>query len=714
MTTPAQAPPAPPAPGSGADRGLPRVEGRDKVTGAATYAYEYLHTEDGQLRGAVGWVVGAAVGAGRVLSVDEAAALARPGVLAVLWHANAPALGQTGDPMLAVLQSDRVAHRGQVVALVVAESAEQAREAAEQLDVRYEATEPDVVLRADHPGLYTPETVNPSFPAVSAVGDLDAGLSASEVVLDATYTTPAEHNHPMEPHATVAQWDGGSLTVWDSNQGGHVSRGMLAAAFEVAEDDVRVVTTHIGGGFGSKGTTRPQAVLATMAARVLGRPVRVALTRQQMFTLVGYRTPTIQRVRLGVDAQGRLQAVAHEAVEQTSTLKEFAEQTTVATRSMYAAPNRLTSHRLVKLDVPIPSWMRAPGECPGMYALESAMDELAVALGMDPVELRVLNEPGVHPESGIAFSSRNLVACLRQGAERFGWSGAQPRPTLRRDGRWLVGTGVAASIYPTYLAPASARAEVAASPSGRRWAVAINATDLGTGARTVLTRIAADELGVPPADVSVQIGDTRLPKAGLAGGSMGTRSWGWAVSKACRALLARLAETDGRVPDGGLSVTERTHDDVKALEKLSRNAFGAQFVEVRVDADTGELRVPRMLGVFAAGRIVNPVTARSQILGGMTMGLSMALHEESVPDARFGSFATQDLASYHVAANADVQDIDVLFVDEDEPSLGGYKGIGEIGIVGTAAAVANAVFDATGVRVRDLPIHLDDVLPRLP
>jgi xanthine dehydrogenase YagR molybdenum-binding subunit len=452
-------------------------------------------------------------------------------------------------------------------------------------------------------------------------------------------------------------------------------------------------------------------MLAAMAARVVGRPVRLALTRQQQFALVGYRTPTIQRMRLGASAVGVLNSIAHDVVEQTARLKEFAEQSANITRMMYAAPHRRSTHRLATLDVPVPSWMRAPGECPGSFALESAMDELAIAANVDPVELRIRNEPPAHPERATPWSSRMLVECLRTGADKFGWGDRDPRPGRQRRGRWLVGTGVASSTYPAYFAPATARV---AYDGEDHYTVSINATDIGTGARTALMQVAADALGVGPQQVTILIGDTSLPRAGLAGGSMGMSSWGWAVSKASTTLRTRL--DDGYGADGPVEVTESTGDEVKAMEKFSRHAFGAQFVEVAVDVTSGEIRVPRMLGVFAAGRIVNAATARSQLIGAMTMGLSMALHEEGLMDADYGDYANHDLATYHVASNADVVDIDVSWLDEHDPHLGatGTKGIGELGIVGTAAAIANAVYHATGVRLRDLPLHLEDLLAKQP
>ncbi|MEY2534697.1 MAG: xanthine dehydrogenase YagR molybdenum-binding subunit, partial [bacterium] len=636
-------------------------------------------------------------------------ALAVPGVLAVISHENAPRLEPVPDGELAVLQSRDVAYRGQVVAVAIAETLEAAREAAALVVVEYGADPHDVLLRRDHPKLYRPEKVNPNFPTDTEQGDADAGLGSAAVVSDRTYTTPAFHNNPMEPHATLAVWAGGDLTLYDSTQGAPMARDTVAKVFDLAPERVRIVSPHVGGGFGSKGTPRPSAILAALAARHVERPVKIAVTRQQMFAFVGYRTPTSQRVALGADRDGRLTTIVHEVVEQTSTVREFAEQTAVATRVMYAAPNRRTTHRLAALDVPTPSWLRAPGECPGMYALESAMDELAIACGIDPVELRVRNEPETEPESGLRFSSRNLVGCLREGAARFGWAQRDPTPGVRRDGPWLVGTGVAASTYPAYRRPSSASAR--AEPGGG-FVIRIGAADIGTGARTALTQIAAEALGVEVERVRVEIGDSALPFASLAGGSAGTASWGTAVWRACEALGEQLSGHGGDVPPEGLEAQADSTDEVKGQEKLARHAFGAQFVEARVNADTGEVRVPRVLGVFAAGRIINPVTARSQLIGGMTMGVSMALHEESVLDLEFGDYLNHDLAQYHFAACADITGIDATWLEEEDPHLNpmGSKGIGEIGIVGTAAAVANAVHHATGIRVRDLPIRLDRLL----
>ncbi|MFC4031122.1 xanthine dehydrogenase family protein molybdopterin-binding subunit [Streptomyces polygonati] len=682
-----------------------RHEGREKVTGAARYTAE--HTPDGC---AYAWPVPAAVAKGRITALHREAALAVPGALAVLAHDDAPRLRPAGDPTLELLlQHDRVPHRGWYVALAVANSLEAARECAAAVRVEYAAEPHDVVLSADHPDLYTPEWANGGHPAVRERGDFPARFDAADIRVDATFTLTGLHNHPMEPHASVARWEDGRLLVHDSSQGATAVRDALAKLFALDPDRITVLSEHVGGGFGSKGTPRPPAVLAAMAALHTGRPVKLVLPRRQLAAVTGHRSPTVQRVRIGAGRDGRITALAHEVATQTSTVKEFVEQAGVPARVMYTSPHSRTAHRVAALDVPTPSWMRAPGEAPGMFALECAMDELAAATGLDPVELRLRNEPGTEPDTGRPFSSRHLTECLREGARRFGWRARDPRPGVRREGDLLLGTGVAAATYPVLLSPSYATAE--ATPDGR-YRVRVDATDIGNGARTVLTQIAAAALNAPLPRVRLDIGDSRLPAGSVAGGSSGTASWGSAVYKACDALAALVREYGGQVPDDGLTASGDTEREAAAESPYARHAFGAHFAEVQVDTVTGEVRVRRMLGVFAAGHVLNPRTARSQFLGAMTMGLGMALLEGSTMDPVFGDWAERDLASYHVPACADVTGLEAHWIDESDEHLNpmGSKGIGEIGIVGSAAAIANAVHHATGTRFRELPLTPDRVI----
>ncbi|MGW6026214.1 xanthine dehydrogenase family protein molybdopterin-binding subunit [Streptomyces sp. NPDC055099] len=681
-----------------------RVEGLAKVTGAARYAGEIPFAEL-----AHGWLVLSTIARGRVLAVESEPVRAMPGVLAVLHHGNAPRVdgdyvGMLGapDPIVEVFQHDRVPFVGWPVALVVAETSEQAREAAEALVVRYEEEPHDVAFSAEHPGTYTPDGEN----HLVEKGDLEAELAASAHVVDEEYTTPEEHHGSMEPHAAMARWDNGRLEVVDSNQGSTWVADELAKLFSLDPASVRVRSEHIGGAFGSKGV-RVHQILAVMAATLLDRPVRVVLSRRQLFTLTGYRSPTAQRVRLGADADGRLRAVDHQAHSLTSTVHEFVEGSAGFGRPMYAADAHRSVNRVVRLDVPTPTYMRAPGEAPGSFALESALDELAERCGVDPIALRARNEPDVGPVSGLPFASRNLLSAFQEGARRFGWADRDPRPGVRREGRWLLGTGTAAATFPVIVAPSTAAATAEADGT---FTVRINAADVGTGARTALTLIAAEALEVPQDRVRVRIGDSDFGPAAISGGSMGTRSWGWAVRTAVADLREQLA-LGGDIPPQGITVRSDTSAAVGALAQKERHSFGAQFAEVAVDVTTGEVRVRRMLGIFAAGRIINPLTARSQFVGGMTWGLSMALHEEAHRDQATGGHVGADFAGYHFAANADVPVIEADWVedtDADDPV--GIKGIGEIGIVGAAAAIANAVWHATGVRHRQLPIRPDRVL----
>ncbi|HZS83656.1 MAG TPA: xanthine dehydrogenase family protein molybdopterin-binding subunit [Stellaceae bacterium] len=680
---------------------LERLDGHAKVTGTAPYAFEHALRDPLYL-----YPLEAAIARGRMTAIDTAEAEALAGVVAVMTPRNAPRLAADDDQELWLLQSEGIHFRGQLVGAVIAQTPEIARHAAALVRIAYEAEPHDAALAADRDDLYKPEQVNPDYAADTDEGDVEAALAAADVAIDATYTTPMEHNNPMEPHTTVAIWEGGVLTLYDSTQGAHSVRTTLAPVFGLAPDKIRIIAPYVGGGFGSKGTAHAHDVLAGLAAQMVpGRPVKFALTRQQMFWLAGYRTPTIQRIRLGAGRDGRLTAIVHEVIEQTARFKEFAEQTATSTRIMYASPNRRTSHRLAKLDVPVPSWMRAPGETPGMFAGEVAMDELAVACGLDPIALRIRNDPAADPQSGKPWSGRKLVECLREGARRFGWDRRAPNPAARREDGWLVGMGVASSTYPAYALPGS-RATIRYGED-QRYVVRIGAADIGTGTWTALTQIAADALGCPIEAVRLEIGDSALPHASVEGGSSGINCWGSAIVAAARAFRGQ----HGAAPVPGAEIGAEMPEDPEA-QRFAMHSFGAQFAEVRVNADTGEIRVPRMLGVFSAGRIINPRTARSQFIGGMTMGLSMALHEESVLDPRFGHVVNHDLASYHIAAHADIGDIDAVWLDEVDPHSNpmGSRGIGEIGIVGAAAAIANAAWHATGIRIRDLPITPDKLL----
>ncbi|WP_032364893.1 xanthine dehydrogenase family protein molybdopterin-binding subunit [Rhodococcoides fascians] len=682
-------------------RSIQRTESVDKVTGRARYA-----AEQPPIAGQVyAWYVPATVPVGTVENVELADG--GPAVHALLWHGNAEKLGEVEDAELHVLQSNSVAYRGQIVAVVLADTLQDARAAAARVQVRYaDVRSPDNTLSADHSSLYAPESVNAGFPTDVTIGDPDAALTTAEHVVDNWYSTAPMHNSPMEPHATTAQWSDGVLTVWDSTQAPSGVQGDLATAFGLEPANVRVIAENVGGGFGAKGSTRPNAVLAAMAARATGKTVKLVLPRQALFDVVGYRTPTLNHVRLGADSSGRLQAIAHDSFQQTSTIFEFCEQTSESTRHIYASPNRATTHRLAALDVGTPRWMRAPGEAPGMFAVETAIDELATATGIDPIELRIRNEPDVDPASGNPFSSRSVVQCLREGAEKFGWDRRDSTPGRRREGNTLLGMGVATASYPVLISPSTAAARVEQDGT---ITVSVAASDIGTGARTVLRQIAADALEVDADAVTLELGDSALPKAPGAGGSSGTSSWGWAVTKVCTAL-----RDQGPLQPGNSAEADTT-DDVEAQKELARMAFGAQFAEVAVDVDTGEVRVHRMLGVFGIGKVMNPRLARSQLIGGMTFGLGMALMESGVVDHEFGGFANHDLAEYHIPACADVTDLEAVWIEEVDTELApmGGKGIGEIGAVGSSAAIGNAVYNATGIRVRDLPITLDKVLPHL-
>ncbi len=713
-------------------RPLSRVEGPLKVTGRATYTYE----EWGAGPPLHGFLVEAAIGRGRIAKLDTSRAERAPGVRGVVTHRNAPRQGQPQPDLspysraFPVLTDTEIRCFAQPVALVVADTFEQARDAAGLVEAAYERTEGrfDLAARLDH--AYAPSDVQGSTQTDSLVGDFDGAFAAAPIRIDETYTTPYEFSAPMEPQCALAVWHGDAVTVYASTQIVAEAKLRIAATLGLVPAQVRIIARYIGGGFGSKLRVHAETILAVIAARQLRRPVKVMATRQQTFPLAGHRPAAVQRVRLGADRDGRLVAFGHDPILQASFTSDFVEQIGSVGRALYAASHRRSTHRIVPLDLPDPEDVRAPGEAPGLLAIEAAMDELACALDMDPVELRIRNEPAQHPELGIPYSDRHLVECLREGARRFGWERRPRRPATLRDGRWLVGHGMAAAIRPQFQARTSITVRL--EPDGTA-IVRTDMTDPGTGTYTIATQVASEALGVPIDRVRVEAGDSEFPVSGGSGGSWGATNTCTALLRACHALrdriFASMPEAE-RASAGGLPalVAARFPDGVEASGAIpdmsddprftahSLSSYGAHFAEVRVDVDTGEIRLRRMLGVFDAGRIFNARTARSQLIGGMIWGVSAALHEDGAVDPRTGAFVNRDFAQYLIPVHADIPAIDAILLDTYDPHANelGAKGVGEIGICGAGAAIANAVYNATGVRVRDYPITLEKLLPHLP
>lgn len=701
-----------------------RVDGRQKVTGGATYAAEFDVP-----RMAYGAIVRSTVAAGRITSIDGEAAEQAPGVIAVLTHRNAPRLAyrphQAGvDPevgeRLHVLQDERISHQGQPIALVIAETLEQATHAARVVQVAYAEEAATTDIAEVQPVLPTRLQTDQGErrPSETRRGDPEEALAGTEVKVDHTYVIPRENHNPIEMHATIAAWDGDRLTLWDKSQWVGNVADEIAAVFGLPAQGIRVISPFVGGAFGSGLRTWPHVTLAALGARVAGRPVKLMLSRREMYYGVGYRPHTVQRVALGASPNGRLAAIVHDAYQETSTYEEYAEALLDASRFLYSCPNVHTRHRLARMNVHTPTWMRAPGEVSGNFALECAMDELAVALGVDPVELRLRNEPERDEFKRLPFSSRSTRECYRVGAERFGWSRRNPEPRSMRDGRSLIGWGMATANYPANYAPASAMARLL--PDGTA-EVTSAASDMGPGTWTSMTQVAADALGLPIERVRFTLGDSRLPRTPPHGGSMTMASVGSAVQAACRKAredaLARggganeLVDAMRRIGQPVEASADVTPGD--AGQRFSMHAFGAVFVEVAVDPDLGETRVRRIVGAYGAGRIVNPKMARSQCTGGMIGGIGMALMEHAVVDGRNGRVPNANLAEYAVPVHADAPPVmDVIFVEEHDPHVNplGVKGVGEIAMVGVAPAIANAVFHATGKRVRELPVTPDKLL----
>ena len=709
-----------------------RIDGPLKVSGKAPYAYERHDVAPNQ---AYGVILGAGIAKGRIVRIDTREAETAPGVLAVVTAANAGRIGKAKANTAKLMGGPQIDHYHQAIAIVVAESFEEARAATHLIRVRYDVAPGNYDLAAVRDSAVAPKSSKGS-PSATKVGDFDGAFARSPVSIDRMYTTPDQSHSAMEPFATVAAWDGDQLTIWTANQMIDWARRDLSETFGLPKKNFRVVSSYVGGGFGSKLWIRSDVVMAALGARAANRPVKVTLARPQIPNNTTHRPATIQRIRIGADRNGAIQAIAHESW--SGDLPGGQPETAVMqTRLLYAGANRMTAQKLAVLDLPEGNAMRAPGEAPGLMALEIAMDELAESLQMDPVRLRIVNDTQVDPEKPErAFSHRNLVGCLQEGAKRFGWDKRTATPGQVRDGQWLVGMGMASAFRGNLTIKSGARITVDAQGGVH---VATDMTDIGTGSYTVIAQTAAEMLGVPLDKVSVSLGDSDSPVSSGSGGQWGGNSSTAGVYAACMKMRETIAKklgvaeadttfVDGRVKAAGRDVAlgeavgpqglsvEDTIEFGNLSKTYAQATFGAHFVEVGVDAATGEVRVRRMSGVFAAGRILNPKTARSQVIGAMTMGVGAALMEDAVVDTRYGYFVNHDLAEYHVPVHADLPTQEVVFLDEvdDKSSPMKAKGVGELGICGVGAAVANAIYNACGVRVRDYPITLDKIVTKLP
>ncbi len=739
--------------GSSIGQPLTRRDGVLKVTGAARYAAD---NHPPKMLFAV--LAVSAIARGRVASLDVAAAKRHPGVVEVMTSQNRPALADDPDAKtnpfmfrMELLQNDRVRYVNQPIAVVIAETVEAATEGAALLSPRYAAEPARATL--DATDSFTPPAVGVGHPAAVAHGDVEDALASAALTIDASYETPAQYHNPMEPHAIVASWDGETLSIDTPSQGMAMAQGRLSGLFGISPDKIHIRSPFLGGGFGCKGLVKGPQVLGILAAKLVGRPVKLVLRREQMFGPVGHRSPSRQRLRIGTSADGKLTAIEHRAKIATSSFDDFFEPAADASHSLYASPVIATSHEAVRLDTGTPLFMRAPGEATGSLALESAIDEMAEACGLDPLAFRLKNYADVEPITGKPFSSKALRECYARGSEKFGWSKRplQPRQMRDKDG-FLVGWGMGTATFPALMFAAEARAVIRRDGSG---VMETGAHDMGQGAWTAFAQIAADALALDLDHVEFKGGSSDLPDAGIAGGSAHTATAGVAIHNAGANVIAKLAELatgDQRSPlfgagnagvvarDGrlhrrddesrgesfgdilaraGLAEIEARGNgamDPAAQTNYAMRAHGAVFAEVTVDPDLGQIRVTRMVGAFAAGRIVNPHLVRSQYLGGMIWGVSFALHEKAIVDPRSGRIMNANLGEYHVPVNADVPSMEALMIEEHDPHVNalGIKGVGEIGITGSAGAVANAVWHATGVRVRRFPIPIEDLVMAAP
>ena len=731
-----------------------RVDGRKKVTGGAQYAAEAVF---GNM--AYGVLVGSAIPNGRVTLIQREEAEKLPGVLLVLTHENRGKLGEmplgltgggSATESRAPLADGEIRYAGQYVAMVVAESLEQARYAAELLQIDY-APEPSAVLMDDSRQWFKPAE-EMGQPLQITRGDVDAALAKADVRIVAEYETPAEHPCALEPHATVASWQDGNLTVYNATQWIQGDHAVFEKAFELPHDKIHVLAPFVGGMFGSKAVTGSHVVLTALAAREVGRPVKTVLSRTQVLVNVGHRSPTVQRLELGASHDGQLQAMRHHTKQHTAMQEDFAETTSFTSRMLYACPNYEAVHETARVHVMKPAWMRAPGEAPCQFAQESALDELAYALGMDPLELRLRNHADKNPQIGTPFSGKNLLRCYEEGAKRFGWESRTPAPRSMRDGEQLIGWGMATATYPAYTMGANVKVSLRRDGANVRAEVQTGSTEVGTGIMTMLTLTAADGLALPLERVTMTMGDSLLPHCGLAGGSNLTSSTAPAAMDACREIRRQLLEIASHTADGFTGALDHMDEYVFANGRIFHNSnpsqsisyadllahsvrpfleaeantnpifgqndkftfqsFGAHFVEMRVTPRIGRARVSRIVSVFDCGRILNAKASRSQFMGGIVFGIGHALLEELVYDRATGKAINADLAGYLVPVNADVPEIDISWLDEPDYHFNslGCRGVGEIGITGVAGAIANAIYHATGNRVRSLPITPDKIL----
>ena len=699
--------------------GISRIDGLAKVTGAAHYATDYAVKNT-----AYAVIFKSEIAAGRILDIETGAAEKSSGVIAVITHKNAPKLtvSQTiwGGGML---QNAEVEFFGQHIGVVVAETYEQARYAARLIKVSYERTAAKVDFEKNESEAVKPKAEDR---ADAVRGDVEAAFNNAEHKIEETYETPIEHHQPMEPHASIAVWEAADkLTLYNAAQIVNGVQNAVAQTFGLKPENVRIITPYIGGGFGSKGIQWGNVILAAVAAKAVNRPVKLALTRQQMVNSVGLRQKNKQRLRLAAAKDGKLTMLAHETTTLTAMTGEFVEPCGDCSKIMYDAPNSLISYRVVPLNIIKPTYTRGPGKSTGSFALESAIDEFAYQLKIDPIEFRLKNEPANDQSNGKPFSSRATVQCLQEGAKKFGWEKRKIEPGQNRQGSYLIGYGVAAGAYEARQRDTSARVKLTRSGSDVRASVELAATDLGTGTYTILAQTAAAALGLPMNRVGVKIGDSILPPAAGSVGSVGASSFANAVNEACVKITAELITKSGKQFSAAPTATQlmvsenlsefQTRVDSRPLadaNNYSSHSFNANFAEVWVNEATGMVKIPRFLAVTDAGKILNPKTARSQIIGGVVWGIGMALTEESVLDPRYGNFVTRSLADYHVPSNLDIGAIETIFINEEDRIINklGVKGVGEIAIVGVAGVIANAIFNATGKRIRGLPITPDKLI----